>query len=50
VVRQDDQGGQGRDERDGVVVLLIGRARRRSISGSAKQLDGFVEVLTKAYI
>jgi hypothetical protein len=50
VVRQDDQGGRGRDERDGVVVLLVGGARQRSISGSAEQLDGFVEVLIKAYV
>jgi hypothetical protein len=50
VVGQDDQGGWGRDERDGVVVLSVGGARRRSISGSAEQLDGFVEILTKAYV
>jgi hypothetical protein len=33
-----------------MVILLVGGARRRSISGSPEQLDGFVEILTKAYI
>jgi hypothetical protein len=50
VVRQDDQGGRGRDKQDSIVILLVGGARRRSISGSAEQLDGFIEVLTKAYV
>jgi hypothetical protein len=27
VVGQDDEGGQGRDEQDGMVVLSVGRAR-----------------------
>jgi hypothetical protein len=50
VVRQDNQGRQGRDKQDSIVVLLVGGARQRSISGSPKQLDRFIEVLTKVYI
>lgn len=50
MVGHDDQRGWSRDERDGVVVLSVGGAKMRSISGGPEQLGGFVDVLTRAYV
>lgn len=50
MVGHDDQGGWGRDEQDGVVVLSMGGTRPRSIGGSSDRFGGFMDVLTGAYV
>lgn len=50
MVRRNDQGGRSRDEWDGVVILSIGGTRARSIRGSCGRFDGFVDILTAAYV
>lgn len=50
MVGHDGEGGRGRDERDGVVVLSIGGARQRSVGGDGEQLHGVVDVLTDAFV
>jgi hypothetical protein len=50
IVRRNNQGGQGRDEQDSIVVSLIGRTRARTIRGSSGWFDGFVDILTVACI
>jgi hypothetical protein len=48
MVRRNNQGRRGRDERDGVVISLIGGTRARTIGGSSGRFDGFVDILTVA--
>jgi hypothetical protein len=50
IVRRNNQGGRGRDERDGIVVSLIGGTRARTIGGSSGRFDRFVDILTVACI
>lgn len=50
IVGGNGQGRQSRDEWDSVVILSIGRRRARRIRGSSSQFDGFVDILTVAYV
>jgi hypothetical protein len=50
IVGRNNQGGRGRDKRDGMVVLLIGGTRARTIGGSSGRFDRFVDILTVACI
>jgi hypothetical protein len=46
MVRRNNQGRRGRDERDGIVILLIGGTRVRTIRGSSSRFDRFIDILT----
>ena len=48
MVGGNDQGGRGRDERDGVVVSSMGGTRARTVGGSSGRFDRVVEILTVA--
>jgi hypothetical protein len=50
MVRRNNQEGQGRDKRDGIVVSLIGGTRARTIGGSSGRFDRFVDILTVVYM
>ena len=49
MVGGNDQGGRGRDERDGVVVSSMGGKRARSVTGrKTAGFDGFMDILREA--
>jgi len=50
MVRRNNQGGRSRDERDGVVISLMGGTRVRTIGGSSGRFDRFVDILIVAYM
>lgn len=50
MVGRNGQGGRSGDEWDGVVVPSMGGTRARSIGGRSGRFDGFVDVLTAAYV